>query len=471
MLTKQFSEILFNSFPEALCVVNENGEITYFNNKFSEAFQTSAIIINKNFSSLFHTDHREEINKILSAGFEIQKSDNTIEKEFRLNDKRKIWFEFSFSIINTSEKKLLGVLIKDITNRKIFELELSKSEGKYRNVFNQANDAMFICYLNYGEMMGNFIDVNEVACNNLGFSKEELFNMSPSSLMFNNLEVEVIKIVESLWKDKHIIFLSSCCTKAGKKIPNEISAHLFDLDNRPAALFIARDLSQREEAESKIQQASVKLRNLALHLQNIREEERALIAREIHDELGQILTYLKIQLTLAGKKIIDDSELARSKIESSLKLIDESVEAVQRITSQLRPALLDELGLAAAIDWQAQDFSNRTGINFSAELPKEEPGLNREKLTAVFRIFQEALTNVARHANATKVFIRMIEYKNNLILEIKDNGKGITMSQVNNPKSLGLLGMKERALVFGGSVIIKSSMKSATTVRVEVPME
>lgn len=470
MRTKFLTEDLLNAISDAVCLTDRNGNIISANLLFSNLFSDKEPA-DKNFLKYFVSEPSSEIQKLLIDCYESNNVAVRIEKEILLKNKRKTWIEFTVSRVDSSEAELLLIVLREITSRKQNELELIRSESKYRNVFNQANDAMFICYLNYGETLSNFIDVNEVACKNLGYSKEELLKMNPSSLMFNNNEDEQIRIVERLWNDKHFIFLSLCLTNEDRKIPVEISSHLFDLNDRPAILFIARDLSLREEAENRIIEVSEKLRNLALHLQNVREEERALIAREIHDELGQMLTYLKIQVTLAGKKIYDDPDLSKNKIESSLKMIDDSVEAVQRITSQLRPTLLDELGLAAAIDWQVKDFSARTGIHYSIQLPKDEPILPEEKLTAVFRIFQEALTNVARHANASKIFVMMNEFKENLILEIRDNGKGITQSQVNSPKSLGVLGMKERALVFGGNVIIKSSMKSGTTVRVEVPIE
>ena len=152
------------------------------------------------------------------------------------------------------------------------------------------------------------------------------------------------------------------------------------------------------------------MRNLALHLQNIREEERTLIAREIHDELGQMLTFLKIQIALVGKKLNDDQQILKDKIDSSLKLIDDSINSIQRIAEKLRPNILDELGIGPAIDWQAKDFAVRTGIECNCDLPEEELQLDKAKSTAVFRIFQEALTNIARHANADRVFINLKEY-------------------------------------------------------------
>ena len=159
----------------------------------------------------------------------------------------------------------------------------------------------------------------------------------------------------------------------------------------------------------------------------------------------------------------------KSKLNSVEKLIDNSIESVQKISSKLRPGLLDELGLIPAIEWQTQEFMKNTGIDCEYTLPKEEIILDQEKSTALFRIFQESIFNTARHANASKILINLREINNDLVLEIIDNGKGITQSQISDPKSLGLLGMKERALILGGSVEIKSSMNNGTIIKAVIP--
>jgi PAS domain S-box-containing protein len=425
----------------------------------------------KNFILNFSEDYQKKISVLIQNLFSKIISERRIENEYTLKNGKTIWLEFTTALLDHREKQdLLFLIIRDTTEKKQTEFKLLRSEQRYRSVFNQANDAMFVCYLNYGRTLGNFVEVNEVACRTLGYTKEELHDQNPYSTLFNNFEGEIVKIIDKIWLEGHAIFDTVQVTKIGNKIPAEISAHSIEFNDKPAVLFISRDVSQREEAERKIKDTGERLRNLALHLQNIREEERTLIAREIHDELGQMLTFLKIQIALVGKKLNDDQQILKDKIDSSLKLIDDSIDSIQKIAEKLRPNVLDELGIGPAIDWQAKDFSERTGIECICDLPKEEPFLDKEKSTALFRIFQETLTNVARHANADKVFISLKKFKENLILEIKDNGKGITVNQINDPRSLGILGMKERALLFGGTVIIKSSMNSGTTVRVELPL-
>ena len=465
----KLSEI-FNDFTDALCLIDDKGIVHHSNRAYLNLFgEDSHPTIN--FTTNFAADYQKEILGWIQYLFSKQIEAHRFENEFVLKNGKSIWLEFTAAFLENHEKQnLLFLIIRDTTEKKQTESKLLRSEERYRSVFNQANDAMFVCYLNYARTLSNFVEVNEVACRTLEYTKEELHDQNPYSALFNNFEGEIVKIIDKIWLEGHAIFDTFQVTKTGNRIRAEISSHLIEFNDKPAVLFISRDISQREEAERKIKDTGERLRNLALHLQNIREEERTLIAREIHDELGQMLTFLKIQIALVGKKLNDDQQILKDKIDSSLKLIDDSIDAIQKISEKLRPNVLDELGITAAIDWQAKDFSERIGIECVCDLPKEEPFLDKEKSTAVFRIFQEALTNVARHANANRVFISLTEYKENLILEIKDDGKGITVNQINNPRSLGILGMKERAMLFGGTVTIKSSMNSGTTVRVELPI-
>ncbi len=196
-----------------------------------------------------------------------------------------------------------------------------------------------------------------------------------------------------------------------------------------------------------------------------------MIAQEIHDELGQVLTVLKIQISLLAKKLNKNQESLKAKINSLSDMIDASVESVQKISAKLRPGILDELGLIAAIEWQAEEFEKLTNIKCSLVLPKEELKLEKNKSTAIFRIFQEALTNIARHSQATKIGISLLNHQSNIYLEIMDNGKGISPEQIKDFKSLGIHGMEERAMVFGGQVYVEGIPGKGTIVKVEIPID
>jgi signal transduction histidine kinase len=216
------------------------------------------------------------------------------------------------------------------------------------------------------------------------------------------------------------------------------------------------------------------LRALSARLQSAREEEGNRIAREIHDELGGALTSLKWELESFDKAISesrDQSQLQvlQKKLQSMMKLIDSIISAVRRISSELRPSVLDDLGLAEAIEWQARQFQTRTGIICHCDCAVENLHLNQEQSTAVFRIFQEALTNILRHAQATRVAVAIREEAGEFVLTVSDNGRGITKDDRARLQSLGLLGMRERAHLVGGELELTGVEGQGTLVTVRVP--
>jgi signal transduction histidine kinase len=217
----------------------------------------------------------------------------------------------------------------------------------------------------------------------------------------------------------------------------------------------------------RLKESEDKLRRLAAHLISVREEERAHIAREIHDELGQVLTGIKMEVGWLAKRLTEPQLL--EKTDSMSKLIDSTVQTVRKIATGLRPEMLDDMGLVAAIGWQAKDFQKRTGVRCRVKLPPETTKLDIDVATTAFRIFQEILTNVARHSRATRVDIDLGVTDEQVSLEVHDNGVGIAESDLHGRKSLGLLGMHERALLFGGEVSITGSPGHGTRVAVTIP--
>ena len=230
-----------------------------------------------------------------------------------------------------------------------------------------------------------------------------------------------------------------------------------------------------EESERQLKESYGKVRQLAAHIQSVREEERTSIAREIHDELGQLLTVLKMDLAFFQKKVEQYSlqktyKEAIQDIQSMSNVIDTTIKSVRKIATELRPEILDELGLRDAIEWEIQMFQNRSGIKCKFETNISDLNLDRERSTALFRILQEALTNVARHSGALAVDIMLELQNHDLILQVTDNGKGITDRKSSGEKSLGILGMRERALLIGGEFTIWGESVKGTTVTVRVPL-
>lgn len=232
-----------------------------------------------------------------------------------------------------------------------------------------------------------------------------------------------------------------------------------------------RDVTERMRAEEQLRHSREQLRALAAHLESVREEERTRIARQIHDELGQMLTGLKIDLSWIAAKLPHNQAVVLERMQAMGQLIDATIRSVQRISTELRPGILDHLGLVAAIEWQAKEFQTRTGIQcrVSAGLAEYEP--DQDISTALFRILQETLTNIIRHANATAVNISLTPDHDHLILAVVDNGRGITEQEMTGRNAIGLLGMQERALLLGGEVTISGRPKGGTTVTVTIPLQ
>ncbi len=229
------------------------------------------------------------------------------------------------------------------------------------------------------------------------------------------------------------------------------------------------DITERMNSEIEIDSSRKQLRALTVRLQNIREEERTHIAREIHDDLGQALTGLKMDIVWLNNKLSNTDEAIQNRMKSMMSLADSTIHKVRKIATDLRPGILDDIGLAAAIEWQGKDFGERTGINFSFHLD-EELQIDEKRSTAFFRIFQESLTNVIRHANAKNVSISLRKESKNVLLMIEDDGRGIAEQEIVNPRSVGLLGMKERAASFNGEVQVLGQPGVGTTVCVRIPL-
>nr|AQQ75012.1 hypothetical protein [uncultured bacterium] len=211
-------------------------------------------------------------------------------------------------------------------------------------------------------------------------------------------------------------------------------------------------------------------KSLSSYLQEAREEERKTIAREIHDELGQLLTTMKLHLSLLPEEIKTDATAALNRTAELHTQVDAAIGTVKNIITKLRPGLLDDLGLVAALEWQANEFQTRTGIVCDVTLPTEELQIPQELSTALFRIFQEALINISRHANATRVTIRFGIHNGCIELSVTDNGKGISEDEINNPHSFGIIGIRERVQSWNGRLRIEGHQHSGTSLFISIPL-
>jgi PAS domain S-box-containing protein len=490
------------------------------------------------------------------------------------------WIEYHFYPAPTG----LSVLFRDISKRKTSELELKKTELRYRALFEQASDAIMITDHN-----GDFLDVNSSLCKMFGYTKEELLGANISALIdpqelktdpiqfkailagvpilrerrmlhkngtiieveanvklipdgrvlaiarditerkraallivkekeisesiINSLpgvffirelggkilrwnrqletisgysgkeiaELEQFSFIEEKNKDyarERIKLLLAegrsaseimAVTKDGTRIPFYITGVVIQFEEKTCMMFMGIDVSERVEATEELQRANEQLHHLSAYLQNVREEERTGIAREIHDELGQQLTGLKMDISWAMKKS-NETEFIQEKLSAMSRLVDQTIATVRRISSELRPSILDDLGLSDALDWQSTEFQKRYSIEARFQSRVTELQVSPNLVTGLFRIYQESLTNVARHAEAKKVDASLKLVNDNLVLEVSDDGKGFDTETAAAKKTFGLMGIRERTLMMGGTCSILSSQNKGTTVTISVPM-
>lgn len=263
----------------------------------------------------------------------------------------------------------------------------------------------------------------------------------------------------------------TCRTRQGNDIECLISATpIGDYEANGRLVITYEDITDRKRIGKELEESRRRLRQLTAHLEDVREKERAHIARELHDELGQLLTALHMDLILLSQQAEACDSRLKETVSSSLNLITKIMDTLRRIYQDLRPAVLDHLGLTASICWQAEEFQKRTGIKCQVEIYPEEIPLDTNRTLVLFRILQEALTNVARHSGARNVQITLLKEKGQVTLTIRDDGRGLTREELDKPGSFGILGIKERTYLWGGEFSIEGSPDEGTLVRVSLPV-
>ncbi|HWJ27945.1 MAG TPA: PAS domain S-box protein [Flavisolibacter sp.] len=235
-------------------------------------------------------------------------------------------------------------------------------------------------------------------------------------------------------------------------------------------LSLIHNVTERKRAEQTLNQSYEEIRLLTKNLQDIRESEQTRIAREIHDELGQQLTVLKMDVSWLNKKLEKQDDAIRQRIRDLLDILDGTVKSVRRICAELRPSLLDDLGLVAALEWHLEEFEKRSGIRTELRADEYDWPLSNDIKIGLFRIFQESLTNIARHAGATHIAIEIKIANQVLVMRIEDNGKGFDREEIRKKKTLGLVGIEERSAMIGGQCIITSKIGEGTVVEIKIPL-
>ncbi len=392
----------------------------------------------------------------LRDALKADQDDHAIVRNYRKNGEL-FWNEVYISPVYGKHRKIthyIGIQ-NDVTDRVDMELQLSNSEARLQAIFDNVMDGIIITNQN-----GEIESLNPSALKMFEYSSETLYGkpidtlISTSSTKAEGVEFEKLTQNQGeAWGTK----------SNGNGFPIRMGLSRIKLDHHTLLIFTIQNISESKQAENA-------LRKLSHHLDLAREEERSRIAREIHDELGSTLTALKMDLSQLKNKPPDAQENYQQKVAKMEQYIGDAIQTVKKIATDLRPSVLDHLGLLAAIEWQVNNFKKQSKIDCRLRMPEQLPEIEDQLATAIFRIIQESLTNIARHAHADRVTLDLGLRTDTLSLSITDNGRGMPASKMNDPDNFGLQSMYERARHFGGALDIVSRPNRGCSVLLTIPL-
>ncbi len=469
---KEILQAIFHHIPTMIILLDEEGHVKLVNREWERTLGWSLQEIQEPTSNLFAECYPDPQYRRKFMEFVGEASGQWADFKIRVRDGRVI--ETTWTVVSLSDGTKLGIG-QDITERKRAEQELKKREAQLIETQNLAHLGSWEWDLitddvNWSDELYRIWGVNRQEFS--GTFEAVLQRVHPNDReSFTSLAERAYREHEPYICEHRIIRQDGAVRTLQSR-----AAVVVDEAGRAIKMFgTGQDITERRQAEELLKSSNEKLRALSASIRSAREEEGTRIAREIHDELGSALTSLKWEMEWLDKIFMEaenqpQSQALREKIASMMKLTDTVINTVRRIASELRPSILDDLGLAEAIEWQAQQFQAQTGIVCRCDCSLEGVDLHQDKATSVFRIFQEALTNVLRHAQATQVDIAIKKEGGELILTISDNGRGITEDEKSGQHSLGLLGMRERAYLIGGKINISGIEGHGTSIVVRVPI-
>ncbi|MFZ3080728.1 MAG: PAS domain S-box protein [Bellilinea sp.] len=453
---------------EGICTFDEKGDFYFINQKYSDMTgYTLSELIERPYGDMLNMQGKMIIaDKMKNRKMGLRES---YELQLLTKSGELIWVNVAANPIFDEEGNFSGALAMytDITDRVRLQEELRKSAEYYRILFQQSPHPYQALDEN-----GCFNDVNDIWLETLGYAKVEVINNWFGDFLHDEDKKRFADQYASFLEKGEIHDLDfRMRRKNGEYIDISFDGRIGKTESGSfdQAYCLWRDVSLMRKAQKALIESEEKLRALTNYLQTAIETDRAHLAREIHDEFGQLLTGLKMDLAWCMRNNSENKKLL-GRFESMNTYIDDAIKISRRLTSELRPGLLDDLGLIPAMEWYVGEFKHRSDIDCQLVCPENEPALDSSIKTTVYRIFQESLTNIARHAQATKARISLLFENNTLKLEIKDDGRGITINEINNSRSLGLLGMQERARQKGGYVEISGNTNKGTIVVAYFPI-
>lgn len=363
----------------------------------------------------------------------------------------------------------MNVLLARVKTHLALYAQRRSLEGMFRDVIEFAPDAFILT-----DPSGQIVQLNARAEELFGYRRDELVGQPVELLIPPRLravhEEHRSDYTRNAGRMVKMGAALSCLRKDGSEFPADINLSPLQTNRGNLLMAVVRDVSDRQRAEQALMASGQRLRELTVRTEAARENERKHIAREVHDELGQVLTALRMDLSFLGMQSSADHPGLKEKTETMKALVDRAILGVRNVASSLRPAALD-MGLASAIEWICGEFASRTGMACEFHVDQDVVEMDEARAVVLFRIVQESLTNIARYAQASRVDISMHQQDECLKLEVSDDGLGFDLSEARRKKSFGLLGMQERAIALGGLVEVNSAPGQGTRISVSIPLQ
>ncbi len=421
----------------------------------------------RSFLDFIHPDDRAIVQNNHLRRLKGQKAPSRYEIRFLHKNGAIRFFRLNLKLIGWENRPASLVFATDITKSKEAQDLLRESQERYRTLIETTETGFVIL-----NEKGQVLDANLKYARLTGHHR-------PKEIIGRGVE----EWTEESEREKNLAAVRECLRRGfirgleityrdprGQRTPVEINATRVNGKEGPRIFSLVQDITQRKATELALKASRRQLRDLSEHLQTILEKEKKEISRRIHDDLGQQLTAMKMDLFWLHQRLSPDQPALSEKIKSITRLIDGTIHTIQNISKELRPPLLEHLGLTATLEWQLKDFQDRTGLTGALIISPRQLTLDHEDSTLIFRLVQEMLTNIIRHAEAQAVKITLKKMKNQVRLSVSDNGLGISEDRINDPRSLGLIGMRERVYARGGTIHIRGIPQGGTRISVEIPL-
>jgi two-component system sensor histidine kinase UhpB len=459
---------VFEIFPDMVFVVDRDERVLFVNQVAARAIGKKAEeLIGRRQSDLFSPDlaarHSLAIQHVFHSG------ETVVTENQQDLHVRQIWIDTRLVPFRDPSGAIAAVvgIVRDVSERRRVQEALALREAYLRSML---DNLPYLAWLKNPD--GKFQMVNQPFAKAAGKERpSDLLGLDDFAVWPHELALRYVADDQEVMRSRQQKLVEEQISDRGQLHWVETSkSPVFDAaGNVIGTTGLAHDITQRRQLQEEQRRSREQLRALAARVESVREQERVRIAREIHDELGQSLTCMGMDLAFLDRQIDPENKDAAARVAALVELVKDTIRCVRRISSELRPSILDDLGLGAAIEWLAHDFEARTHIACAVEVP-EDLALPFDLATPLFRVCQEALTNVTRHASATNVSIRLACSTSHISLAIEDNGRGITEEEIKRYGSLGLLGMKERITILGGTLDVEGKPGAGTTLTIQIPL-